>query len=137
MDWPRIPLPRLAYPWERGHLARVQRRRKPWPTPLHADANWPPCLTPILPFPAVTTGPLRPDIATIAVPATVDGRNMAGDDFALTAGWGHYGTGEAVMPGQGRVVEREYTADERARAGRGDRPVAPTRQHDLRRVPER
>ena len=23
MDWPRILLPWLAYPWERGHLARV------------------------------------------------------------------------------------------------------------------
>ena len=60
-------------------------------------------------MPGVTTGTLRPDIAAIAVPATVDGRNMTGDDFALTAGWGHYGTGEAVMPGQGRVVERAYT----------------------------
>ena len=39
---------------------------------------------------------------------------MTGDDFALTAGWGHHGTGDAVMPGQGRVIEREYTADERA-----------------------
>ena len=68
-------------------------------------------------MPGVTTGTLRPDIATIAVPATVDGRNMTGDDFALTAGWGHYGTGDAVMPGQGRVVERDYTADERAALG--------------------
>ena len=42
---------------------------------------------------------------------------MTGDDFALTAGWGHYGTGDAVMPGQGRLVEREYTADERAVLG--------------------
>ena len=42
---------------------------------------------------------------------------MDGDDFALTAGWGHYGTGEAVMPGQGRIVEREYTADERTALG--------------------
>ena len=32
---------------------------------------------------------------------------------ASRAGWGHYGTGDAVMPGQGRLVEREYTADER------------------------
>ena len=39
---------------------------------------------------------------------------MSGDDFALTAGWGHYGSGDAVMPGQGRIVEREYTPDERA-----------------------
>ena len=38
---------------------------------------------------------------------------MTGDDFALTAGWGHYGSGDAVMPGQGRVVERAYTPDER------------------------
>ena len=39
---------------------------------------------------------------------------MAGEDFAVTAGWGHFGTGEAVMPGQSRVVERDYTAAERA-----------------------
>ena len=74
-------------------------------------------LDPDTPVPGVTTGTLRPDIATIAVPATVDRRNMTGDDFALTAGWGHYGTGEAVMPGQGRIVERDYTADERAALG--------------------
>ena len=74
-------------------------------------------LDPNTPVPGVTTGTVRPDIAAIAVPATVDGRNMTGDDFALTAGWGHYGTGDAVMPGQGRVVEREYTADERAALG--------------------
>ena len=65
----------------------------------------------------MTTGTLRPDIATIAVPATVDGRNIAGDDFALTAGWGHYGTGDAVMPGQGRVVERDCTPDEHTALG--------------------
>ena len=74
-------------------------------------------LDPDTPVPGVTTGTLRPDIATIAVPATVDGRNMAGDDFALTAGWGHYGPGDAVMPGQGRVVERDYTANERSALG--------------------
>ena len=39
---------------------------------------------------------------------------MTGDDFALTAGWGHFGQGEAVMPGRGRVVERPYTAAEGA-----------------------
>ena len=39
---------------------------------------------------------------------------MAEDDFDVTAGWGHFGSGQAVMPGQGRVVERPYTTDERA-----------------------
>ena len=44
---------------------------------------------------------------------------MAGDDFALTAGWGHFGTGDAVMPGAGRAVEREYAAAERKAIGDG------------------
>ena len=60
---------------------------------------------------------LRPDIAALAVPATTHGHNMTAADFALTAGWGHYGTGDAVMPGQGRLVERAYTAAERAALG--------------------
>ena len=42
---------------------------------------------------------------------------MAGDDFALTAGWGHLGAGGAVMPGQGRAVERPYTPEEREALG--------------------
>ena len=69
------------------------------------------------PVPGVTSGRPRPEIAAIAVPATTDGRNMAGDDFALTAGWGHYGTGGAVMPGQGLIVERPFTPEERAALG--------------------
>ncbi len=69
------------------------------------------------PVPGVTSGRLRPEIAAIAVPATTDGRNMSGGDFALSAGWGHYGTGGAVMPGQGRIVERPFTPEERAALG--------------------
>ena len=42
---------------------------------------------------------------------------MTGDHFALTAGWGHFGAGGAVMPGQGRIVERAFTRDERAAMG--------------------
>ena len=65
----------------------------------------------------VTEGALRPGIATIAVPSTVDGSNMTADDFALAAGWGHLGKGGAVMPGQGRAVERARAADERTATG--------------------
>ena len=116
MDWPRIPLPGWPTPGSAGilpasdaasDLAQSAARGRELAALLDPDT----------PVSGVTTGTLRPDIATIAVPATVDGRNMAGDDFALTAGWGHYGTGEAVMPGQGRTIERDYTADERAALG--------------------
>ena len=65
----------------------------------------------------MTAGVLRPELAAIAVPSTADGRNMSGDDFALTASWGHFGTGDAVMPGQGRALERAYTAAEREALG--------------------
>ena len=71
------------------------------------------------PVRGVTEGTLRPKIAALAVPTTLDGHHMTGDDFALTAGWGHYGSGDAVMPGQGRLVERPYTPEERAAMGNG------------------
>ena len=105
MEWPRIPLPG----WPNGDadgaataLARSAARGRELAGLLDPDT----------PVPGVTQGTLRPEIATIAVPATADGRNMAGDDFALAAGWGHFGPGDAVMPGQGRVVERAHTPDE-------------------------
>ena len=69
------------------------------------------------PVPGVTQAPLRPALAAIAVPATVGGHNMAGDDFTVTAGWGHHGVGDAVMPGQGRAVERLHTPEEREALG--------------------
>ena len=107
MEWPRIPLPG----WPDGdadgaatELARSAARGRELARLLDPDA----------PVPGVTQGKLSPEIAAIAVPATLDGSNMAGDDFALTAGWGHFGQGDAVMPGQGRVVERSYTPGERA-----------------------
>ena len=110
MEWPRIPLPG----WPDGDADGAAET-------LAASAargrELACLLDPETPVPGVTQGTLRPEIAALAVPATTDGRNMTSDDFALTAGWGHYGTGDAVMPGQGRIVEREYTDDERTALG--------------------
>ena len=69
------------------------------------------------PVPGVTTGDLRPAISAVAAPATTGNRNMTGADFALTAGWGHFGSAQAVMPGQGRATERPYTPAEREALG--------------------
>ena len=110
MAWPRIPLPG----WPDGvadgaadALAASAARGRELAALLDSDT----------PVACVTTGPLRPDLAAVAVPTTTHGGNMAGDDFAVSAGWGHFGTGEAVMPGQGRVAERDYTTDERVTLG--------------------
>ena len=75
------------------------------------------------PVAGVTEGALRQELTTIAVPFITDGGNMASEDFALTAGWGHFGQGEAVMPGQGRADKRSYTADESAPADGADSPL--------------
>ena len=110
MEWPRIPIPG----WPNGNIDRAANelaesaaRGRQLAALLDTDT----------PVPGVTTGTLRPDIALIAVPTTTDGSNMTGPDFDLTAGWGHFGAGQAVMPGQGRIIERPYTPQERATLG--------------------
>ena len=106
MEWPRIPLPGWPESGTEGvaeALAESASRGRELARLLDSDT----------PVPGITQGLLRPETAAIAVPATIDNRNMSGNDFAVTAGWGHYGSADAVMPGQGRVVERAYTPDER------------------------
>ena len=110
MGWPRIPLPG----WPEGEvpgaaveLAASAERGRELAQLLDSDTL----------VPGVTKGALRPEVAAIAIPATAGGHNMSGEDFSVTAGWGHFGTGDAVMPGQGRVEERPYTATESAALG--------------------
>ena len=107
MDWPRIPLPG----WPKGEaegaadeLVRSAARGRQLAALLDPDT----------PVPGVTQAPFRPEMAVIAVPTTTHGGNMADEDFAVTAGWGHFGKGDAVMPGQGQVVERPFTPEERS-----------------------
>ena len=119
MEWPRIPLP--GWPDGSGdgaadELAASAARGRELAALLDPDT----------PVPGVTEAPLRPEIAAVAVPSTTGGGNMAGGDFALTAGWGHFGQGEAVMPGQGRVVERPHTAPEQAALGEAARTPGDT-----------
>ena len=110
MEWPRIPLPG----WPDGDAAGAADEIA---ASTARGRELAALLDPDTPVPGVTEASLRPEIAAVAVPSTTGGGNMAGDDFALTAGWGHFGQGEAVMPGQGRVVERPRTASETAALG--------------------
>ena len=119
MEWPRIPLPS----WPDGdadgagdELAASAARGRELAALLDSDT----------PVSGVTEGVLRPETAAVAVPSTTSGGNMADDDFALTAGWGHFGQGGAVMPSQGRIVERTYIADERDALGEAVQPLGDT-----------
>ncbi len=110
MGWPRIPLPGWpdgGSPDAAAEIAASAARGRELAALLDSDTQ----------VPGVTTGLLRPETAAVAVPSTIDGGNMDRHDFDLTAGWGYFGQGEAVMPGQGRIVERSYTADERTALG--------------------
>ena len=110
MEWPRIPLPG----WPDGDSLDAAAELSASAARGREVAR---LLDPETPVPGVTVGDLRPELAAIAVPTTADGRNMTGDDFAVTAGWGHFGADGAVMPGQGRTVERLCNAAERAVVG--------------------
>ena len=110
MEWPRIPVPGWPDGDEvgaAGKLAESAARGRELAALLDSDT----------PVPGVTSGALRPDIGVVAVPSTTHGGNMTDADFEVTAGWGHFGSGQAVMPGQGRVVERPYTSEEKAAMG--------------------
>ena len=106
MEWPRIPLPG----WPDGAVPEAADELR---TSAARGRELAALLDPETPVPGVTSGTLRPQLAAIALPPTTDGHNMAADDFALTAGWGHFGTGDAVMPGTGRSVARDYNPTER------------------------
>ena len=105
MEWPRIPLP--GWPdGQDGEAADALARSAARGLKLAALLDFE------TPVPGVTQAPLRSEIEVIAVPCTVGGRNMIGDDFAVTADWGRRGAGDAVNPGNGRLAERAYTPEE-------------------------
>ena len=110
MGWPRIPLP--GWPDGRAdeaaeELAASAARGRLLAALLDSDT----------PVAGVTTGRLRSELAGIAVPTALDGANMAGDDFNVSAGWGYLGQSDAVMPGQGRTEPRAYTGEEQSALG--------------------
>ena len=85
MGWPRIPLPETA-------------------AALQESADRGRLLAELLDVEQDASALLAQfDLADIALPAVAGGGQMQADDFAVRAGWGHYGAGNAVMPGPGRI----------------------------------
>jgi len=99
-DWPRIPLPSSKE--QLIHSAELGRQI----ASLFDTDN---------PVAHVTTGTVGPELAAIAIVSRSGGGALNPDagDLDVTAGWGHSGTGGAVMPGRGRAIEGDYSAQER------------------------
>jgi Type ISP C-terminal specificity domain/N-6 DNA Methylase len=96
-DWPRVPLPaNLAVLLASADLGRRVAAL------LNTDA----------PVPGVTSGALRPEIQAIATITRVGGGALKPSEFAVTAGWGHFGKGGIAMPGRGKLVLRAAQAGE-------------------------
>ena len=119
MEWPRIPLPDWPDGKKHGAVGDFfvsAARGRQLAALLDSDTQ----------VSGVSGGVLRPEIASIAVPSTMGGGNMTGGDFALTASWGYFGQSEAIMPGQGHVVERQYTSDELTAMGEAAQALGAT-----------
>jgi hypothetical protein len=103
-DWPRIPLPS-----DGTHLKASASLGK-----LIAAL-----LNPEVAVNGVTAGTRRAELRVLAMPTKRDGSALAGEDLALTAGWGYAGAAGATMPGRGVVELRAYTDSERATMEQG------------------
>ena len=103
-DWPRIPLPdNLEALQASAALGRQVADLLDLETPVSG----------------VTSGTIRPELRAIAVISRAGGGalNPEAGDLAVTAGWGHAGSGGVTMPARGRLVERDYTPEEQAASG--------------------
>lgn len=100
-DWPRVPLPASAATLRTS--AALGRQLAALLDPETTVAG-------------VTGGVVRAELRAIGVITRVGGGSLqpSAGELDLTAGWGHAGQGGVTMPGKGRAIAREYTADERA-----------------------
>ncbi len=89
MGWPRIPLPADA-----GEFAASAERGRLLARLLDTESEVDDLLD-----------------TSIAVPTKIDGTQMQPADFEVTAGWGHFGANQAVMPGQGKIERRGDVVD--------------------------
>jgi hypothetical protein len=99
-DWPRIPLPDARVTLQGS--AEVGRNLS---VLLDIETR----------VEGVTKGNIRGELTHVGSIAREGGGSLDPDagDLEVTTGWGHAGKGGAVMPGKGKVTERDYTAKER------------------------
>lgn len=87
--------------------------------------------------PSVTAGTIRPELQVVAAVTKEGGGQLQPKDLALTAGWGHPGQNDVVMPGKGKMVERDYTPQERQAIEAGAKALGLSPEEALKRLGER
>ncbi len=123
-NWPRIPLPNSS-----GLLNASAELGKQATSLLDPDVG----------VTGVTVGKLRPELSVIGLISRDGGGslNPEAGDLDVTAGWGHRGKGGAVMPGKGKIVERDYTANEREAIAAGATALGLSEKQALNLIGER
>ncbi|NQT02629.1 MAG: DNA methyltransferase, partial [Planctomycetes bacterium] len=98
-DWPRIPLPD-----SKDILLSSATFGKKVASLLDTESN----------VTTVTSGTVRPDLNSIGVITHVTAVSIdpTKGELDITAGWGHFGKNNVVMPGKGKIDERPYTPKE-------------------------
>lgn len=96
-DWPRVPIPTEAKVLDAS--AALGRTVADLLLPDKAVAG-------------VTTGKLRSELKSLAIPTKIGGGSIDPDkDLEVTATWGFRGQGNAVMSGKGKVLANEADPD--------------------------
>lgn len=115
-DWPRVPLPQEA-----DALCASAALGRQVAAILAYDAGGGDATNAhAAGLRGVTSTPLRPELKMIGVVSRAGGGQLrAGDgELALKANWGFAGK-NGVMPGKGKISERDYTPGERAAIAAG------------------
>jgi len=121
-NWPRIPLPEskdvlLASAALGAQLAGL----------LNTEAG----------VKAVTSGPIRREMKVIGGVTVAGGKALdTAKDLQIEAGWGHEGKGGITMPGKGKLVERDYTNEEREAISEGAAALGLTPEQALMQLGE-
>ena len=118
-DWPRIPLP---------------DKKEILETSAALGERVAALLDTEKPVTGVMASAIRPEIQGIAVIAREGGGALQlPKELAVTVGWGHAGQNGVVMPGKGKIIERDYTAEEKQSIvnGTGQLGISPEQALEL------
>ena len=130
-DWPRVPLPGDADALRRSaELGRTVAALLAY-DPADASTN-----SPLLR--GVVGSPLRAEMRVLGVVSRKGGGQLkpSEGEYALRANWG-FSTPKGVMPGRGRVEERDYTDAERAAIAEGAAAAGLSETEALARLGEK